>query len=39
MSLLPAESFHRGIGRRNLSKLPGGVDAQRRNRVKYIDLE
>ena len=39
MGLLPAEGFHRGIGRRNLSKPPGGVDAQRRNRVKYIDLE
>lgn len=39
MSLLPAESFHRGVGGRNLSKLPGGVDAQRRNRVKYIGLK
>ena len=39
MSLLSAESFHRGVGGRNLSKLPGGVDAQRRNRVKYIGLK
>lgn len=36
MGLLPAEGFHRGVGGRNLSKLPGGADAQRRNRVKYI---